>query len=299
MPSIDRNARDIDLHAHTTASDGEHSPAALVAMAAEIGLTVLAITDHDTTAGVNEAIDAGKRLGMEVVPGIELSAEPPRTPSGARAQCHILGLLIDPDSSDLLDRLEEVVRNRNTRNQRIVDRMRLELGWDITLAEVEAAAGGDVIARPHFAKVMVRKGYVASVREAFDTYLGKGGKAYVERERLTAAEAIGLIHRAGGVAILAHPNNLKMSPQEAEDYIRELQDIGLDGIEARYNLHTPEDTARYLALAGRLGLRTSGGSDFHGLSVKATVHLGHVENGQPAPHALLDGLREAQRQYSR
>jgi hypothetical protein len=268
-------------------------------MAAAIGLTAIAVTDHDTTAGVNDALEAGARLGVEVVPGIELSAEPPHTPSGARAQCHILGLLIDPDCPKLLDRLEEVVRNRNLRNQRIVDRMRDELGWEITLAEVEAVAGGDVIARPHFAKVMVQKGYVGSVREAFDTFLGKGGKAYVERERLTAQEAIGLIHRAGGAAILAHPNNLKMEPQEAENYICELQGLGLDGIEARYNLHTPEDTARYLALANRLGLLTSGGSDFHGLSVKATVHLGQVENGRPAPHSLLDALHMAQRRYAR
>jgi predicted metal-dependent phosphoesterase TrpH len=299
LPADNETARDIDLHAHTTASDGEHSPSELVAMAAGIGLTALAVTDHDTTAGVNEAMGAGAQLGVEVVPGIELSAEPPRTPSGARAQCHILGLLIDPDCRALLTRLEEVVRNRNLRNQRIVDRMRQELGWEITLAEVEAVAGGDVIARPHFAKVLVGKGYVASVREAFDTYLGKGGKAYVERERLTAAEAIGLIHRAGGVAVLAHPNNLKMESQEAESYIRELHEIGLDGLEARYNLHTPEDTSRYLTLAERLGLLTSGGSDFHGLSVKSTVHLGHVESGQPAPRYLLDALRAAQRQYTR
>lgn len=281
----------IDLHAHTTASDGEHSPTELVEKAAAIGLAALAVTDHDTTAGVAEAVQAGHRLGLEIVPGIELSAEPPRTPSGARSQCHILGLFIDPACVDLLERLQGVIDHRNRRNALIVERMRNELGWDVTLAEVERVAGGDVIARPHFARVMVEKGYVASVREAFDIYLGKGGKVYVDRDRLTPEEAIGLIHRAGGVASLAHPNNLRMSEEETEAYVRGLREMGLDALEARYNLHTPEDTARYLALAERLGLATSGGSDFHGLSVKPTVHLGHVEGALPAPYALLEALR--------
>lgn len=284
----------IDLHAHTTASDGEHSPTTLVEKAAALGLEALAVTDHDTTAGVAEAIRAGQRLGIEIVPGIELSAEPPSAPGGSRSQCHILGLLIDPACPELLERLQSVIDHRNRRNALIVERMRGELKWDITLAEVERAAGGDVIARPHFAKVMLEKGYVASVKEAFDVYLGKGGKAYVDRDRLTPAEAIALIHRAGGIASLAHPNNLKMPPDETESYVRGLQRIGLDALEARYNLHTAEDTARYLALANRLGLATTGGSDFHGLSVKPTVRLGHVEGDQPAPAALLPDLRALQ-----
>ena len=283
----------IDLHAHTTASDGEHSPEVLVRKAVAIGLEALAVTDHDTTAGVAEAVRTGTELGIEIVPGIELSAEPPKSLSGARSQCHILGLFIDPACPDLLERLHAVIDHRNRRNALIVERMRSELGWEITLEEVERVAGGDVIARPHFARVMVEKGYVATVKEAFDIYLGKGGRAYVDRDRLTADEAIDLIHRAGGVASLAHPNNLKMSADETEDYVRSLQAMGLDSLEARYNLHTPEDTARYLDLAQRLGLATSGGSDFHGFSVKSTVHLGHVEGSLPAPYSLLAPLRAA------
>lgn len=281
----------IDLHAHTTASDGEHTPTELVEKAAAIGLEALAITDHDTTAGVAEALVAGAKWGIEIIPGIELSAEPPATPSGKRAQCHILGLFIDPNCVILLERLRSVIDQRNRRNQLIINRMRDELHWDITLKDVERAAGGDVIARPHFARVMVHKGYVSSIREAFHTYLGKGGKAYVDRGRLAANEAIGLIHAAGGVAVLAHPNNLQMDTRETEAYLRTLKTAGLDAIEARYNLHSPEDTTRYLALAKRLGLRTSGGSDFHGLSVKPTVLLGHVEGDCPAPHSLLGELR--------
>ena len=188
-----------------------------------------------------------------------------------------------------------MIDHRNRRNALIVERMRNELNWNVTLAEVERVAGGDVVARPHFARVLVEKGYAASVKEAFDTYLGKGGKAYVDRDRLSAQEAIKLIHRAGGVASLAHPNNLQMSADETEAYTRGLQEMGLDAIEARYNLHTPEDTARYLALAERLCLLTSGGSDFHGHSVKPTVHLGHVEGSLPAPASLLAPLQAARR----
>ena len=293
MPAIDPEARVVDLHAHTTASDGEHSPEELVAMAASVGLAVLAITDHDTTAGIAAAVAAGARLGVEVAPGIELSAEPPETKPGARSQCHILGLFIDPTSVPLLERLHDVIWNRNLRNARIVDRMRSELGWNITLADVEHAAGGGVVARPHFARVMLDKGYVRTIGEAFDIYLGKGGKAYIDRDRLSAEEAISLIHRAGGAAILAHPNNLRMSAEEIEPYLIGLRELGLDGIEARYNLHTPEETQYYLALAERLRLLTSGGSDFHGLSVKSMVHLGHVEGELAAPYSLVASLKSA------
>src|SRR5262249_18084194 len=149
MPEFHPEDRTIDLHAHTTASDGDHSPTALVEYAREIGLTAIAVTDHDTTDGVPEALDAGARLGVEGVPGVELSAEP------ESGQCHILGLLIDPHSKPLKDRLQQVIDNRNTRNARIVEKMRKELGFDITLEEVEQEAGGDVVARPHFARVLV------------------------------------------------------------------------------------------------------------------------------------------------
>jgi len=280
------NDRTLDLHTHTTASDGDHSPTQLVQHAQEVGLTTLAVTDHDTTAGVAEAQEAGRRLGVEIVPGIELSAEIDF------GQCHILGLLIDPANPTLNDRLREVIENRDKRNARIVEKMQRELGFDITLEEVEAESGGQVVARPHFAKVMLRKGYVTSMQQAFDEYLGKGAKAYVERDRLTPEECVTLIHGAGGVAILAHPNNLKRDEADTEAEILNLKSVGMDGIEARYNRHTPEDTARYLALAARHGLLTSGGSDFHGPTVKPTVYLGHIEGDRPAPLELLEKLKE-------
>jgi predicted metal-dependent phosphoesterase TrpH len=240
---------------------------------------------------LHEALSAASRLGLELVPGIELSAEVDR------GQCHLLGYLIDPDNEPLLARLQYVVNMRNNRNEQIVGRMRRELGFDITLEEVEEQAGGEIVARPHFARVMVNKGYVSTMQEAFDVYLGKGGRAYIERIRLSPAEAIALIHGAGGVAVLAHPNNLKRSEADTEAEVASLVSWGLDGIEARYNRHTSEDTARYLALAERFGILTTGGSDYHGESVKPDVVLGHVEGILPAPNYLLDGLKEAAGNY--
>lgn len=276
--------RTVDLHSHTTASDGDHTPTQLIARAAECGLTALAVTDHDTLNGLEEAIEAGKRYGVEVVPGIELSAEIDF------GQCHILGLFVPPTSERMRQRLEEVLNNRNRRNERILAKMQAH-GIEITYEEVEAEAGGDVIARPHFAKVLLKKGFISSMQEAFDKHLTKGGTFYVDRVRLSPEECIALIHEAGGLAILAHPNNLKRNPAETEAKIAELKAMGLDGFEARYNLHTPDDTAHYLAMAERLGMVTSGGSDFHGVTVKPKVFLGHVEGELPAPNSVLETLK--------
>lgn len=278
--------RTLDLHAHTTASDGDQSPTQLVWWAKAVGLTAIAVTDHDTTDGIAEATAAGQKYGVEVVPGIELSADID-IPKG---QCHLLGYFIDPQNATLNARLQQVRDARNTRNARIAAKIQAH-GWNVTLEEAESYAGGEVVARPHFARVLVNKGYVSTMSEAFEKYLGKGGAFYVERERLGQEEAIRLVHAAGGVCILAHPNNLNVPPDEAEARIRQLQAYGLDGIEARYNRHTPEDTARYLALAAKWNLLTSGGSDFHGHSVKENVFLGHVEGTLPAPAELLEPLR--------
>lgn len=281
----DPEMRTLDLHTHTTASDGDQSPTQLITRAHTVGLTVLAVTDHDTTDGVAEAMEAGNRLGVEVVPGIELSAQIDY------GQCHILGLGIDPHHAGLLERLRDIQYKRVNRNALIIGKLRA-LGIDITLTEVEQMAGGDIVARPHFAKVLIAKGVVSSVQEAFDKLLAEGKPGNAPKEKVTQIEAIELIHAAGGVAILAHPNNLKRStPEETEQFILALQAQGLDGIEARYNLHTPEENTRYLALADRHSLLTSGGSDFHGPTVKPKVMLGDVENGKAGPYSLLQAIR--------
>ncbi len=274
----------IDLHAHTTASDGDHTPTQLVELARAVGLTSLAITDHDTTEGISEAVKTGEALGVEIVPGIELSAEI------TRGQCHLLGLFIDPKDVPLQSRLKEIVEKRNRRNEEIVEKIQ-GAGIDFTLEEVKEAAGGEIVARPHFARLLIQKGVYSTVQEAFDLGLARGGRFYVERARIGQAEAISLIHGAGGAAFLAHPNNLKLSPEATEVALLNLRDQGLDGIEARYNLHSPEDNARYLDFASRNGLLTSGGSDYHGFTVKPRVFLGHVEGEKPAPASMLEEIR--------
>ncbi len=296
---FDPETRNVDLHMHTTASDGDRSPTELVALAKEAGLGVIAVTDHDTTDGLLEALEAGREMGVEVIPGVEVSA------FIETGQCHILGLGIDPQHAGLQTRLADIQYRRVNRNTLMIEKLNSldELksrGIQLTLAEVEAQAGGDIVARPHFARVLMAHGLVNSVQEAFDEYLAEGKKGNVAKDKVTQEEAIQWIHDAGGVAILAHPNNLKRaSHEETESYILQMCARGLDGIEARYNLHTPEDNARYVDLAARHGLLTSGGSDYHGVTIKPKVYLGAVERpdptkleGQPAPYALVTAIQE-------
>lgn len=275
----------IDLHAHTTASDGSLSPAELVQLAKGRGLTAVAVTDHDTVDGVQEAIEAGSKAGVDVVPGLEFSAE------YSPGTMHLLGLEIDPYESNLRKELAKRRHDRDERNPRIAEALR-QLGFDISMEEVEAAAGGDVIGRPHFGKVMARKGYVASVDEAFEKYLNVGRPAYVPQERIAPALAIERITRAGGVAILAHPYQLRpRSPEHLDEIVRNLVDAGLQGIEVHYSQHTSEQIQAYAELAERYDLAKSGGSDFHGSS-KPDIQLGTGLGNLRVPPEFLPALRE-------
>jgi predicted metal-dependent phosphoesterase TrpH len=274
----------IDLHAHTTASDGSLTPTELVALARERGLRALGVTDHDTVGGVEEAVAAGHLAGVEVVPGIELSVDYPH------GQFHLLGYFIDPRSAVLSDRLTALQENRRTRNTRMLERLQA-LGLPLTLEDVVREAGGGQIGRPHMALALVRQGVVASTQEAFDRYLADGRPGHVPKLKLPPEEAIPLIHAAGGRAVLAHPYSLRFPDTAAFDVeIARLREAGLDGLEAYYSQHTPEQTARFLALAARVGLLVTGGSDFHGRS-KPHVHLGVVHDGQALPDELLEALR--------
>lgn len=273
----------IDLHSHTTASDGELEPSKLVELACTIGLSAVAITDHDTTAGLADAIDAAKNVELQIVPGIEISAKI------SHGQCHLLGYLIDPHSANLNSRLNELQEARRQRNEKLLQKLN-DLGIKITFEDVKYFAGRDLVARPHFAKALVKLGFVSTIQEAFDKYLAEGASAAVPKEVITQQEAIDLIHEAGGVAILAHPNNLKLPSVETEDAILRMRNMGLDGIEAYYSLHTEEDRERYLAMARKLDMVVSGGSDFHGESVKPGIRLGGVIDGAPVPSSVLDEI---------
>ena len=276
----------IDLHAHTTASDGSFTPTELVEAAHGLGLRALAVTDHDTLAGLGEARAAAQRVGLDLVAGVELSVED----DGGRF--HLLGYGFDPANAALAETLITLRRSRAARNDLMAARMS-ELGLPVTMDDVRAEAGEDalVIARPHFARALIKKGIVGSVAEAFDKYLSTGKPLYLPKEVLTPRDAIALIHGAGGVAVMAHPGLVPLDEAALDARVTSLaQKDGLDGIEAYYSQHSQADTDRFLALAARLGLLVTGGSDFHG-TVKPHVPLGIVFGGRPAAPALLESLR--------
>ncbi|MDE7218611.1 MAG: PHP domain-containing protein [Oscillospiraceae bacterium] len=254
-----------DLHTHSTASDGQYAPSELVRLAKDRGLQVLALTDHDTIDGLDEAVRTGAALGLRVLRGVELSAREYRS-------LHILGYGFSTAPSALTRLCAEMKAGRDQRKSRIIDFLH-EKGVDISLAEVEELAGGDVIGRPHFAQVMVRRGYVQSSREAFDRYLDTDEYQRIERRKPDARACIEAIRSAGGKTSFAHPYQVKLPDDALEALVRELAGYGLDAIECYYPRHTAEQQALYLRLAEKYGLHATGGSDFHGERVKPDITL--------------------------
>ena len=273
----------IDLHFHSTASDGTTPPAETARLAHAAGLSAIALTDHDTIAGVAEARDEAARLGIDFVTGIEISAEYPRP-----GTLHMLGYGIDiahPAVRDLTTRLQA---GRGDRNQRLIAKLN-EIGIPITFDEVRAIAGEGVPGRPPFAQAPVNRRIVSNIQQAFDEYLGQGGRAYLDKERLSPTEAISLIHEAGGLAVLAHPAQLQKSNDlQLETEIKHLVDIGLDGIEVIHSDHDDRIIRRLSEWADRFGLVKTGGSDFHG-ATKPNIRLG-LAAGRTIPREFYDAL---------
>jgi hypothetical protein len=269
----------VDLHVHTSASDGSFSPAQVVKLARAAGLAALGITDHDTVDGNAEAYAAGLLDGVEVVPGVELSCD--FTPTNV----HILGLFIDPANGPLAETLAEVRGFRDRRNPKILERL-AALGMPVTPEEVAARAGGGTVGRPHIAAAMVVRGYVKDVAEAFEKYLARGRPAYVPRRRLAAEEGIALIHGAGGLAFLAHPGLLALAPRVVEAMIFKLARAGLDGIEVYYADHLPTDAAFLRRVAEEYELLMTGGTDFHG-EAKPGIELGVGRGDLRVPYDVI------------
>ena len=266
-----------DLHAHTTASDGTLTPTELVQLGRQVGLTFLAITDHDTTAGVAEAQAAAQREGIRLLPGVELSAD------GPPGKCHLLGLGIDPAHPGLNATLADISEKRRTRNEHIAARLRA-LKIPVTLEEVTASAPpGANVGRPHFAQWLLDRRHANSIADAFDRYLADGKAAYIERDTLTPEACISLIHEAGGVCLLAHPTLIRLAAQEKiEQRILALKERGMDGFEVYYPAHSVAETERLHRLAEKAGLLISGGSDFHG-ATKPTIKLGYLRDNERLP----------------
>jgi predicted metal-dependent phosphoesterase TrpH len=274
----------IDLHTHSTASDGTYTPTELIRYAKTKGLRALALTDHDCVDGLEEAVTAGKRAGVEVIPGVEISAEFPY------GTMHIVGLFVNRTHPTLLQKLSGLQEARRLRNPKIVERLQA-LGLDIRYDEVVAASGGGQVGRPHFARVLMQKGYVKSIEEAFERYLKKGAPGYVEKARLLPEESISLIHLAGGVAVLAHPFTLRIPDGELRPLFDRLVKAGLDGVEVQYSKHTPDQTALYGGLAKQFGIVAAGGSDFHGAN-KPTIDLGVGMGDLHIPYSVLEALQK-------
>jgi predicted metal-dependent phosphoesterase TrpH len=280
----DQKMNRIDLHTHSSYSDGSLSPRQLVQLAKKRGLRAIALTDHDTVAGVEEALEAGKELGVEAVPGVEISAQyPPGT-------MHILGYYIRASHRELQGALKKLQQARAARNPKIIERLQ-GLGLKITTTEVLDLSGGQV-GRPHIARALVNRGYVSSIDEAFSRYLKKGAIAYVEKFRFPPEEAIAIIRRAGGIAVLAHPFTLGMAqPDELSQLVHGLAEKGLEGIEVFYPGHTEEMAVIYEDVAKRLGLVCTGGSDFHG-NFRDHSYLGNTTLGKGLDYGMLESLRE-------
>lgn len=250
----------IDLHTHSSCSDGTAPPAEVVRLAAEAGLEVVALTDHDTTEGLGEAEAVGAELGIELVPGIELSAE------HEGLSVHVLAYWADPAEPELRAELERLRDERLGRAAAIVEKLR-GLGFEVSLDRVREIAGGGPIVRPHIAQALVEAGAVASEQEAFDRYIADGGPAYVEKHALHPVDAVRLVLRAGGVCVLAHPglwDDRSGASGVPEEVIEAMAAAGMHGLEVNHPDHGPEARERYRRVAARLGLVPTGGSDFHG-----------------------------------
>lgn len=275
----------IDLHVHSTASDGTLSPRELAIHAKENGLMAIALTDHDTISGVQECICVGKEIDLQVIPGIELAAQ------YLNHEIHILGYNIDITSDILNNKLKFLIQSRTDRNYIILERLNA-LGLHITYDDLFADSDSQtVVTRSHFARALTRNGYTTSNKEAFEKYLTPGKPAYVKRMRFTPSECISLIHDAGGIASLAHPTLYGMNHTETKNMIKELSKLGLDAIEAYYSTYTEAETTSFEQLCKNLDLIPTGGSDFHG-EIKPNLKIGIGYGNTVVPAHLLHAINE-------
>jgi predicted metal-dependent phosphoesterase TrpH len=273
----------IDLHTHTTFSDGSLTPTELVEAATALGLTAVAVTDHDTVDGLPEALAAGERLGIRVVPGVEINLE------HERVTMDMLGYFLRGcPSGELKAELAELRVYRDERNARILERL-AELGYPLDPDDLKAAAENGAVGRPHIAEALVRRGYASSITEAFERFLRRGTPAWVDRRRLSLGAAVRLLRASGGLPVLAHPGIIRTDATGLEHIVRDAARLGMAGIECYYPLHDEATVTRCLALAEKYALVPTGGSDFHG-SVKPHAHLAIGSAGLQLPDELLADL---------
>ncbi|MGB9358239.1 MAG: PHP domain-containing protein [Acidimicrobiia bacterium] len=274
----------VDLHLHSSASDGTEPPDVVVAKASALGLTAIALTDHDTLSGIPAARAAAAHHTIDLISGVELSVD------HAGLKIHMLAYFVEPVPGPLQDRLGALRSGRDTRNVIIVQRLN-DLGYPITMEDVLRHAGGDAVGRPHIADALVEAGLIASRSEAFSGLLSDGGRAYVERERLTATEAIDLTIRSGGVNSIAHPLTINADAATLRSVLRDLRDEGLAGLEAHYSEYSPSIRGQLAGVAANLGLVATGGSDYHGAG-KPGLEIGTGRGDLVIPATALEGLQQ-------
>ena len=273
----------IDLHVHSTASDGTLTPSELVLYAKSKGLSAIALTDHDTLAGIEECQQKGLEVGVLVIPGIEFSAD------FYGKELHILGYYLDPHHPHLKKKLEELVTARQTRNQEMLDKLSA-LGFPLTFNDLyEDCDDKTILTRAHVAKAMLKKGYISDRKEAFTLYIGDGKPAYVPKKRFTTKACIDLIHEVGGLAVLAHPMLYGYDSKDITNVLRGLKEEGLDGVECLYSTHNKDDVAHLLQLSLNLNLFPTGGSDFHGAN-KPNLALGTGYGKLTIPFEILETM---------
>jgi predicted metal-dependent phosphoesterase TrpH len=273
----------IDLHTHSTVSDGSDPPGRIAELARDAGCRAVALTDHDRQDGVESIRSRAAELGVELIAGVEISCE-------HRGTMHLLVYFLEPGEGPLQDELARLQTARDTRNRRMADLM-AALGLPVTYDELMEEAGGMGAGRPHIARILVRKGVVGSIQEAFDVWLAKGKPAYLDKERLAPEVAVRLAVESGAAPVLAHPLSLGLSPAETEATIAGLAGCGLVGIEAIYGRYSPSERSALTAVARRNQLVTTGGSDYHG-TYKADLQVGVGLGDLEVPDSVLDDLRE-------
>ncbi len=272
----------IDLHIHTTFSDGTKTPQEIVQLAIQKGLTAIAITDHDTLDGCSEAVEAGKRSGLEIVPGVEISVR------FQEKSLHLLGYFLDIENSRLISGLHTIQAGRKIRNEQILQKLQSR-GIDISFEELARISETGEIGRPHIAVLLQQKGFVRSLDEAFQKYIGNGACCYAARPEFSAQKAIDLIHCAGGLAFWAHPFSSLGDEASVSRFLKDLACIGIDGVEVYYPTQGEKARTLLLQLAAELGLLVSGGSDYHGSIRKGSSLAGGKE--LMIPYSLLEQMQ--------
>ncbi len=275
----------IDLHVHSSVSDGTDAPDEIARLAAEAGCTAIALTDHDSLEGVWPAQRSCESRGVDFAPGCEISCE------WSRGSLHVLVYFVEPGEGPLQDALVDLQRARLERNEAMARRL-ASMGLPVSYDEILAEAGGRGVGRPHAAAVLVRKGLVGSVQEAFDKWLAKGKPAHVDKARLAPDTAIRLARDSGGVPVMAHPHTLHVEPSELESAVSELASTGLGGLEAAYSEYSPDERERLSRVARRQNLAITGGSDYHG-RYKPGLSIGTGRGDLSVPDEYLDRLRDA------